>query len=154
MNNEKEHHDTYIIPPNFIEGGTLFGGLFKIRNVIEAGILAISVGIPVFTLNISLTAKIIILCLSSLPLGIFGLLGIAGEPLSSFVFAFFKWLKKRRVISKNTQKKKKTRKKQTVESPFLNPVAEYLPIEKIENGIIYTKDHRYIKIVITRVSNL
>lgn len=147
MNNEKEHHDTYIIPPNFIEGGTLFGGLFKIRNVIEAGILAISVGIPVFTLNISLTAKIIILCLSSLPLGIFGLLGIAGEPLSSFVFAFFKWLKKRRVISKNTQKKKKTRKKQTVESPFLNPVAEYLPIEKIENGIIYTKDHRYIKIV-------
>ena len=75
------------------------------------------------------------------------MLGIAGEPLSSFVFAFFKWLKKRRVISKNTQKKKKTRKKQTVESPFLNPVAEYLPIEKIENGIIYTKDHRYIKIV-------
>lgn len=24
-----EHHDTYIIPPNFIEGSTLFGGMFK-----------------------------------------------------------------------------------------------------------------------------
>ncbi len=146
MNNQKEHHDTYIIPPNFIEGGTLFGGVFKLRNVIEAGILAISVGVPVFTINISLTARIVILCLTSLPLGIFGLLGIAGEPLSSFVFAFFKWLKNRRVISKETQKKKPKR-KQTVDSPFLNPAAEYLPIEKIENGIIYTKDHRYIKVV-------
>lgn len=32
--------DTYIIPPNFIEGGTLLGGMFKVRNVIEAVILA------------------------------------------------------------------------------------------------------------------
>lgn len=30
---------------------------------------------------------------------------------------------------------------------YLNPVAEYLPIEKIANGIIYTKDHRYVKII-------
>jgi len=30
---------------------------------------------------------------------------------------------------------------------FLNPAAEYFPIEKIANGIIYTKDRRYVKIV-------
>lgn len=30
---------------------------------------------------------------------------------------------------------------------YFNPVAEYLPIEKIANGIIYTKDHRYVKII-------
>ena len=29
----------------------------------------------------------------------------------------------------------------------LNPVADYLPIEKVENGIIYTKDHRFVKVV-------
>ena len=29
----------------------------------------------------------------------------------------------------------------------LNPVADYLPISRIENGIIYTKDHRYVKVV-------
>ena len=29
----------------------------------------------------------------------------------------------------------------------MNPVADYLPIRKIENGIIYTKDHRYVKVV-------
>lgn len=44
------------------------------------------------------------------------------------------------------KKETKTRRR-TVESAFLNPVAEYLPIEKIENGIIYTKDHRYIKVI-------
>ena len=29
-------YDTYIIPPNFIEGGTFFGGLLKLRNTAEA----------------------------------------------------------------------------------------------------------------------
>lgn len=200
MNKNSEQHDTYIIPPNFIEGGTLFGGMFKIRNVIEAGILAISVGIPVFSINISLTARIIILCLTALPLALFALLGISGEPLSSYIFAFFKWLKKRRIIGKvETEKTKQPKKKEAkprkdtkdtenesmiseiigvirkrsasankekadkaeaakpkkekkhgrraAESPFLNPVAEYLPIDRIENGIIYTKDHRYVKVI-------
>lgn len=201
MKKTEEHHDTYIIPPNFIEGGTMFGGTFKFRNVVEAGILAVFVGIPVFLIHASLTFRIIILCLTALPLALFGLLGISGECLSSFIFAFFKWLKKRRIIGatepqktekktdkkekkqnvsaieKNSEnesmlseivgvirkrsaskiksetaveekpKKEKNRHRHTEESPFLNPVAEYLPVEKIENGIIYTKDHRYIKVI-------
>ncbi len=197
MSKQNEHHDTYTIPPNFIEGGTLFGGMFKMRNVIEAGIIAFAVGMPVFSIDISLTARMIILCLTALPLGLFALMGVNGEPLSSYIVAFFKWLGNRRVIGKVEPKKKKAKKekkttqpkpvketaenesmlseivgvirkrsahkekkeqpkaekpkktsrKKTVESPFLNPVAEYLPIEKIDNGIIYTKDHRYIKII-------
>ncbi len=43
----QEERDTYIIPPNFIEGGTLMGGMFKTRNVIEAGILGAATGVPV-----------------------------------------------------------------------------------------------------------
>ncbi|MBQ8731587.1 MAG: TraM recognition domain-containing protein [Oscillospiraceae bacterium] len=197
MSKQNEHHDTYTIPPNFIEGGTLFGGMFKIRNVIEAGIIAFAVGMPVFSIDISLTARIIILCLTALPLGLFALMGVNGEPLSSYIIAFFKWIGNRRVIGKVEPKKKKAKKekkpeppkpvkeaaenesmlseivgvirkrsahkekkeqpkaekpkkaprRKMVESPFLNPVAEYLPIEKIDNGIIYTKDHRYIKII-------
>ena len=38
--NEHEELDVYVIPPNFIESGKLFGGMFKMRNAIEAGILA------------------------------------------------------------------------------------------------------------------
>lgn len=200
MKKTEEHHDTYLIPPNFIEGGTFFGGMFKIRNVIEAGILAVAVGVPVLSIHISLTARIIILCFTALPLALFGLLGVSGESLSTFIFAFFKWLKNRRIVGKVEAKKKKADKKEkrqvsqkeektvenesmlseivgvirkrsagkekakakeaadkpkketknrrrTADSAFLNPVAEYLPIEKIENGIIYTKDHRYIKVI-------
>lgn len=193
---KESEFQTYIIPPNFIEGGTFFGGMFKIRNVIEAGILAVLVGVPVLSIGISLTARIIILCFTALPLALFALIGISGEPLSSYVYAVFKWLKNRRVVGKvepkklpkkkepkplktektaenesmlseimgvirkrsaskekddkvkaEKPKKEKVHRRHTVESPFLNPAAEYLPIEKIENGIIYTKDHRYIKVI-------
>ena len=33
------------------------------------------------------------------------------------------------------------------EPELINPSASYLPIRKIENGVIYTKDHRYVKII-------
>lgn len=104
MSKNSEHHDTYIIPPNFIEGSTLFGGMFKIRNVIEAGVLAAAVGVPVFYLDLSLTVRVIILCLTALPLALFALMGVAGEPLSSYIIAFFKWLKNRRVVGKTEPK--------------------------------------------------
>ena len=113
MSKQNEHHDTYTIPPNFIEGGTLFGGMFKIRNVIEAGIIAFAVGMPVFSIDISLTARIIILCLTALPLGLFALMGVNGEPLSSYIIAFFKWLGNRRVVGKVEPKKKKAKKEPT-----------------------------------------
>ena len=45
----KNDHDIYIIPPNFIESGTFFGGMFRARNVIEAGILAFAIGVRLFT---------------------------------------------------------------------------------------------------------
>ena len=44
----KNDHDIYLIPPTFIETGTFFGGMFRARNVIEAGILALAIGTPVF----------------------------------------------------------------------------------------------------------
>lgn len=64
---QKDEHDIYLIPPNFIDGGTI-GGLFRTRNVIEAGILAAVIGLPVLSLHLSLTTRIIILCLTALPL--------------------------------------------------------------------------------------
>lgn len=84
MSNNPNEHDSYYIPPNFIEGGTLFGGMFKFRNVIEAGILAVAVGAPVFMFELSLTVKIIILCLTALPAALLALIGISGESLSAF----------------------------------------------------------------------
>ena len=195
MNNQNDR-DLYTIPPNFIGSSTFLGGMFKVRNVIEAGILAVAIGAPVmFLLPYSLMTRIIILCLTALPAAMIGLMGISGESLSSFIVIFFRYLKNRRTLGSETAKSRKRTKRQKVpgkekrkkkpkkktskakrkpgkyerpapekpqkqesskkqqkqEKPdpliFLNPVAEYFPIEKIENGIIYTKDRRFVKIV-------
>ena len=130
---ERNENKVYIIPPDFIQSGTLFGGLVKFRNALEAAVLAFLAGFPVLKLHIGLTAKVIILCLTALPLGVLGLIGINGESLSSFIFGFLKFLKNRRVLKIGGDRK--------------TSVSEYLPIEKIENGIIYTKDKRYIKVI-------
>lgn len=234
MNNQNDH-DTYIIPPNFVDTGTFFGGLFKARNVIEAGILAFAIGLPVILcLPFGLTTRIVILCLTALPAALVALIGISGESLSSFLFIFLKYLKNRRIVGGNKQDSKeakeilathkksarhdKTPKKEHKRSfghsaekatfsgdfpaefdevkgyelrqklhpvkkkkpaapksdtkkqigkakkqvspkmpkkplpdeptfAFLNPTADYLPVSKIENGIIYTKDHHFVKVV-------
>ena len=228
--NNKNDHDIYIIPPNFIETGTILGGMFKIRNAIEAGILAVAIGVPVFLfVPMGLTARIIILCLTALPAALVALIGISGESLSRFLILFLKYLRNRRVVGgtveqqdsrksspkegkhhrqrapkekkdkppkrrrsrdedfpaefdevrsyeireklrpakkvkkgpppeKAVRKKAKQRptKERVPKRPAhikeqkptcLNPVADYLPIEKIANGIIYTKDHRFVKVV-------
>lgn len=207
--NKHNELDSYVIPPNFIDSGTLFGGMLKARNAIEAGVLLLAVGIPVFALGVPLTTKIIILCLTALPLALFALVGIGGESLSSFALIFLRYLKNRRVVGlqdedndaadrpakrkatpkkqraknkkerredfpaefdevsrysrrqkakaklphreKRTPKEKQPHRERAVKEPArlacLNPVAEYIPIEKIENGVIYTKDRRFVKII-------
>lgn len=198
MARQTEERDVYRIPENFVDTGTVMGGMFKLRNVIEAGAIAAVFIVPLFKVNLSLTAKIIIACLTALPLGLLALIGINGESLSTFILGFFKFLQNKRVIGKGgttkaksepkqvkpkkekirreepadryddfddefhddfsrPKKERKTRrtysdepkeKKKPVEAPkATNPVAQYLPIEDIRNGIIYTKDHRYVKII-------
>ena len=97
----QEQRDSYVIPPNFIEGGSFFGGLFKARNVVEAVILAAGTGLPILTLSLTLTVRIILLCLTSLPLALLALIGIAGMPLSSYIILFFRFLRNRRTLSKS-----------------------------------------------------
>lgn len=194
----QEDNDVYIIPPNFIDTGTIFGGTIKLRNALEALILSIIIGYPVFHLPLTLTARIIIACLTVLPVVIFALIGIGGESLSSFLLNFYVFLKNRRIVgtqedtsvddkpSKRTkpvtpkqtakikpkkenfaeefgQRKERMQTKQLLSDTsnpaptknirentnysMINPVASYLPIKKIENGIIHTKDHRYVKLV-------
>ena len=70
MSKIEEKHDTYIIPPNFIEGNTLFGGMFKLRNAFEAGLIIVIIGVPVLSLSLSLTVRIVILCMTALPLAL------------------------------------------------------------------------------------
>ena len=81
MNNTEEQHPVFI-PRNFIEKGTFMGGMFKIRNAIEGGILAILITIPVVNLPLTLTVRIIILCMTALPAAMISLIGIGGESIN------------------------------------------------------------------------
>ena len=98
MSNRTEERDIYYVPPNFLTSGRLFGGAVRIRNAIEACILVVLTGLPIIRLPLSLTTRIIILCLIPLPLGIFGIIGIEGDALSEFLISWVRWLKKRRVL--------------------------------------------------------
>lgn len=96
-----EEFEVYVIPPNFMEGGTLFGGLLKTRNTIEAVILALAVGVPVLHLPFSLTVRVVILCLTALPLVLLALIGVSGMSLSAFIRLFFCFLHNRRILSRD-----------------------------------------------------
>jgi hypothetical protein len=155
-NSEYEQLDVYIIPPNFIDSGTLFGGAFKLRNAIEAAVLMLLTGLPTIGAYMSWTAKIILLCFTALPLGIFALTGIDGVSLSGFVLRFVRFLLNRRVLlgaelreqqanqAPDTVKKKLP---QLLKRNRDNSVENFLPISKIQSGIVYTSDRRHLKIL-------
>ena len=79
MNNTEEQHPVFI-PRNFIEKGTFMGGMFKIRNAIEGGVLAILITIPVINLPLTLTVRIIILCMTALPAAMISLIAFSEKP--------------------------------------------------------------------------
>lgn len=98
MANKNEEQDIYYIPPNFLTSGRIFGGMIRIRNAIEAGILVLLTGIPILKMPFSLTIRIIILCLVTLPFGVFGVVGIDGDSLTEFAANWVKWFVNRRIL--------------------------------------------------------
>ena len=98
MAGKTEERDVYFIPPNFLTGGRLFGGSIRMRNAIEAGILVLCTGIPLFRSSFPLMTRIILLCLITLPLGILGIAGFEGVSLSEFAMNWVKWLSHRRIL--------------------------------------------------------
>lgn len=164
----KEERDIFFIPPNFLNEGSLFGGMLKLRNTLEAVILVAGITIPILKITVfSFTTKTILLCLTALPICIFALIGVGGESLTAFLMNFFRFLRNRKMQYRldampeqeksrwslwqsegewpeeygEEEKLKKSRKtaKGKANEPF--------PVEKIENGICYLRDKRYIKII-------
>ena len=75
---QPEETPVSFIPSNFIEKGKILNGTFDIRNAIESIVLSLAIGIPVFHLPLSLTARIIILCMTALPAAMVAMIGIGG----------------------------------------------------------------------------
>lgn len=98
MSYHREEQDIYYIPPNFLTSGRLFGGMIRVRNAIEACVLVLLTGLPIIRMPLSLTARIILLCLIPLPLGIFAVIGFDGDSLTEFALNWIKWLFNRRIL--------------------------------------------------------
>ena len=87
-----------FIPSNFIEKGKILNGTFDIRNAIVSIVLSLAIGIPVFHLPLSLTARIIILCITARPAARVARIGIGVESITTFLINALRFLVKRRVI--------------------------------------------------------
>lgn len=75
------------VPPNLSDTGSLIGGMFKMRNAVEAGImfgLTFIVEKIVHLLIPSIYTTVVFLIIGAL-LGLIALMGVGGEPLSIFV---------------------------------------------------------------------
>ena len=99
-NNQGENLEVFFIPPNFLTSGRLFGGMLRIRNAVEAGVLALGTAIPIIQLPFSLSTKIIIMCLTTLPLAVLGCIGIDGDSITEFLINWVRWLKKRACLQR------------------------------------------------------
>lgn len=97
MSNPEEQRTSFI-PPNFIEKGKILNGTFDIRNAIESIIFASLITFPVLHLPFSLTTRIIILCMTALPVAMLSLIGIGGESITAFLMNALRFLRNRRLI--------------------------------------------------------
>ena len=105
----REERDAYLIPQNFVDTGTILGGTVKLRNAVEAAVLAVGSAIPLFYLPMAFNIRLMIVIAVSVPLGVFGVVGIGGDSLTQFVAHWFRFMSaaassrpRHRAISKPT----------------------------------------------------
>ena len=96
---DREYSNVYTIPPNYTDSGKLLGGMLETRNTAEAVILLLLVGYPeLMWLHIPATAKVVVMTMTLLPLGVFALMGLGGDSLLQFVTRMFLfWIRRRRL---------------------------------------------------------
>ena len=99
----REERDVYLIPQNFVDTGTILGGTVKLRNAVEAAVLAVGSAVPLFYLPLAFNIRLMIVIAVSVPLGVFGVVGIGGDSLTQFVAHWFRFIKRRRIVTPTPQ---------------------------------------------------
>lgn len=161
MADDREFSNVYTIPPNYTDSGKLLGGLLETRNTVEACILLLLVGYPeLMWMHLPATAKVVVMTVTLLPLGVFALMGIGGDSLLRFVtnMVLF-WVRRRRLHYRRigyhygttvTHRKRPSAQKPRPSAKAaarLEFVQDYIPLKEIRNGIVETIDGRYLKIL-------
>lgn len=99
-------------------------------NAIESIVLSLAIGIPVFHLPLSLTARIIILCMTALPAAMVALIGIGGESITAFLMNALRFVVK---PQGNLEVRQSSGRKATQETTFQRAKDKETP-ESRKNG--------------------
>lgn len=92
------NYEVYHIPSNFTDAGRVMG-LFELRNLVEAVLLAVPVlYLCIALLPLSLTPKIVVTLVIIVPLAGFGLIGISDDSLSRWLTCWWRWRRGRRLL--------------------------------------------------------
>lgn len=161
MADDREFSNVYTIPPNYTDSGKLLGGLLETRNTVEACILLLLVGYPeLMWMHLPATAKVVVMTVTLLPLGVFALMGIGGDSLLRFVtnMVLF-WVRRRRLHYRRigyhygttvTHRKRPSAQKPRPSAKSSRPSGVRTglhSLKEIRNGIVETTDGRYLKIL-------
>ena len=82
---------------------TIIAGTVKLRNAVEAAVLAVGSAVPLFYLPLAFNIRLMIVIAVSVPLGVFGVVGIGGDSLTQFVAHWFRFMKRRRIVTPTPQ---------------------------------------------------
>ena len=100
---KEDEPNVYIIPPNFIAEGTLFGGRLKTRNAVEASVfIALAIFLILNVTFVRMDVRIIIASILFAPPAVVALFGVNNGPLSEFVFDFIRFKLPKREIEYDT----------------------------------------------------
>ena len=95
---ENEQEVIYDIPANYTESGKLLGGLVALRNAVETIVTVALAGIAEHFLPLPFTARLVLMVLSLIPVGIACLVGVEGESLWRFSGHVIRFLIRRRKL--------------------------------------------------------
>ena len=99
MTDDREYSNVYTIPPNYTDSGKLLGGMLETRNTVEACALLLLVGYPeLMWMHLPATAKVVVMVMTLLPLGVFALMGIGGDSLLQYAsHMVMYWIRRRQL---------------------------------------------------------
>lgn len=95
----EEYSNIYTIPPNYTDSGKLLGGMLETRNTVEAVILLVLAGYPqLMWMHLPVTAKVVVMTVTLLPLTVFALMGLGGDSLLQYAahIVLF-WMRRRKL---------------------------------------------------------
>lgn len=160
MSELKEERKIYYIPDNYIEEGRVFQGRIKVKNLIDAIVLAAAfsvIGFVILSLNpyMTLQGKISMFVFLCIPPALLGIVGFNGDSLSVAAKAAKKWMKNKQMMLYNpTPKLLKRDPLLTVvnQSGTIDSIIEVLSEEKQKNiqkkaevNIIEGKDYKFAR---------